>query len=211
MKFLKYTTYVIMAITFLLVIVLYIIKTQRYSKEWVEDIKVNKNETLSIEFIQSQRKTYGGHGFSWGGGDFKNKIKFDYNGRTYFHKTSYNLIIIREYNGHFYLVYYDRKTYKKRISFRFYKSTKKGNFEEIEPTKFPKHIVIQNRGFGKTDSPERLIGLDPKKMFYSKTAMLWYMVEGKQKVFDYDYKNYSIKLSFIKAYKEKYITNIAEE
>jgi len=170
---------------------------------------VKKNVVIPIELMHSSKKYYGGHGFGYGGGDIKNHVKFNYSDIEYLHEIPYILVVVKLYKGDFYLVYYDRVTDIHNTTYKFYKSTEKGDFKEIEASKFPKHLAIQNR-FWDNDVLEnsrdlkRLKGLNPEKILGSTTAKIWYTMDDKPKTFD-------SMIEFIKDYKEKYITNKKEE
>ena len=209
MKFLKYILYLIFGFIILAFVVFSYFKTRRNTDTWIESIEIAKNITVDIELTYSQRKVYGGHGLGWGGGDYKNSIKFNYNGVSYFHETPYIPIVIRLYEDAVYIIYHDRETYPGKITYKFYRSTTKGEFKEIMPSKFPKHIAIQNRWFTEVDNAERLIGLDPDKMTKARTTRIWYMIEGMQSIF-IPQKN-PVSIEFVKQYKEKYITNRQED
>ncbi len=198
--------YAILGLLVLIVGSIYILSVQRDTKKSTENIEVAKNTVIQMERIHSQKKYYGGHAFGWGGGDVKNSIEFDYDKINYLHKTPFIPIVIKLYKENFYLVYYDRETDFDNITYRFYKSTKKGDFKEINPSEFPKHIAIQNRFWSSTNKPEDLIGLIPEKLVNTTTTYLWYLIEGKPEKYNWD-----TRIEFIKEYKEKYITNRAKE
>ncbi len=198
MTIIKYVIYTILILIFGFV---FVFTFFRESETWIENITVAKNVILPVENTRSQKKTLNGYPLF---GDLyrKNQIKFNYNNIKYIHKVPFIPIVIRMYKNDFYLVYYDR-TDMKNITYRFYKSTSEGDFEKIEPTKFPKHLAIQNRWFNGDDNAENLIGLKPEKLLGTTTAFLWRMIEDYPKGFD-------SSLDFIKQYKEKYITNREE-
>jgi len=197
--------FAVVTIFVLLIVGMYIYTMQRDTKTEVENIEVNHNITLPIEVMNSQRLSYWGH-FGGGGGDVKNHIKFQYKGIEYLHKTPFIPIIVKLYKEHFYLVYYDRETIPRETTYKFYKSSNNGNFEEINPSQFPKHLAIQNRFWSKSgDKPEDLAGLQPEKLVSTTTAYLWYNYLTKDEQKNYEYAS----IDFIKEYKEKYITNRA--
>jgi len=188
---------------------IYYLSVQRDTKIWTEDINVTKNLTIPIEFKSSQRKYYGGHAFGWGGGDVKNHIKFQYHNIAYLNETPFIPVVVKFYEDTFYLIYFDRETHLRKITFRFYKSTSKGTFKEINASDFPKHLAIQNRWFkGYNSDPNDLIGLDPKKITGTMTSKIWYMIEGEQKLFEH---HSPATIDFVKNYIEKYITNQKEK
>ncbi len=209
MTLLKCIGFIFLGLISLVIGVVYLLSIQRDCSTWVEHIQIAKNITVDVELTYSQRKVYGGHGLGWGGGDYKNSIKFNYNGVSYFHETPYIPIVIRLYEDAVYIIYHDRETYPGKITYKFYRSTTKGEFKEIMPSKFPKHIAIQNRWFTEVDNAERLIGLDPDKMTKARTTRIWYMIEGMQSIF-IPQKN-PVSIDFVKQYKEKYITNKQED
>ena len=158
--------------------------------------------------MHSQKKYYGGHAFGWGGGDVKNFIKYIYNDIEYIHEVPYILIVIKLYKDNFYLIYFDRETHLRKITYRFYKSTNKGVFKEIIATEFPKDLAVQNRWFSSHESSsnkkENLIGLNPQKMRGTMTVDIWYMIEGKESLFTH---NTRVPIEFIEKYKEENFTN----
>ncbi len=204
MTFLKYIGFTILGLVILAIGSVYVFSIQREISIKTINIEVAENLVIPIEEMDSQRKYYGGHGAGWGGGDIKNHIKFSYNDINYLHETPFILEFIKFYKNSFYLIYYDRETYTRKTTYRFYKSQKNGDFKEIEPTKFPKHLAIQNRFWSDNFTPEDLIGLDPEKLLGTPTAAVWYMIEGEPKTPD-------LYIDFIKQYKEKYITNRTEK
>ena len=211
MKFFKYLGIIILGLVFLSATIIYFLKIQRDSKTWVENIEVAKNTSIPIELTYSQRKVYGGHGLGWGGGAYKNSIKFNYNGVNYFHETPYIPVVLKMYQKQFYVVYYDRETYTPLTTYRFYKSIDKRHFKEVEPINFPKHVAIQNRWFKGGNTREGLVGLIPENLQGTTTARIWLVLDGKQKMFDGpNPPNVVNPLKFIKQYKEKYITNREE-
>ncbi len=199
--------YTILSLITLIVGFIYILKIQRDTDSWIENVVINKEVgDIPVERMYSQRKYYGGHGAGWGGGNVKNHIKFSYNNVNYLHKTPFVPLVLRMDKELFYLVYYDRETDIQKPNYKFYKSTKEGEFKEIKATEFPKHLAIQNLYWNKSDiKSEELIGLVPKKLKNTKTAYLWYLIEGKPEKYSWDTRE-----EFIKEYKEKYITSRAE-
>jgi len=200
MKFLKYMMYVIFGLIILIIGSIYILSILRDTKKSEEIIEVAENVQIQMTRIHSQKKYYGGHGFGWGGGDVKNSIEFEYNDINYLHKTPFIPIVIKLYKENFYLVYYDRETDIHNPGYRFYKSNKKGDFKEMNPTEFPKHLAIQNRFWSDNDTPEDLVGLIPEKLKSTTTAHLWYLIEGKPENYKWD-----TRIKFITEYKEKHI------
>lgn len=197
MKFLKYLIITVIGVPVLLLLSIYLYTQQRETSIIEIKIKVAKDITIPIEEMTSQRISLG-HALG-GGGDVKGYIKFDYDNIKYLHEVPYILELIKLYKDDFYLVYYDRETDFHNITYRFYKSTKWGSFEEINPTTFPKHIAIQNRFWYESDAKYNLVGLKPEKMLGSTTASMWYMIAGEPEIDSYE--------EFLKDYKEKYITN----
>ncbi|SDF50146.1 hypothetical protein [Cellulophaga baltica] len=205
MKVLKYIGYTILGIVFLFLSLIYLLKIQRETVKSRLDIQAAKNLVIPIKKTHSQRVYYGGHGLGWGGGDVKNLIEFNYLDKAYSHETPFILVLFRLYKEDFYVVYYDRETDFNNITYRFYKSNKKREFEEIKATTFPKHLAIQNRFWciecSDGSKPEELIGLEPTNMLGTTTAQLWYLIEGKPKMYNENPKQ------FLKEYKRKYITS----
>ncbi len=198
--------YIILGVLILTVAGIYLLSIQRETKRSVENIEVAEDIVIQMIRIHSQKKYYGGHAMGWGGGDVKNAIEFDYNKINYIHKTSFIPVIIKLFKEHFYLVYYDRETDIHNTTYRFYKSTEKGGFKEIDSSEFPKHLAVQNRFWSKSsDTPEDLIGLIPEKMINTTTAYLWYLIEGKPEKYNWD-----TRIEFIKEYKEKYFPKLKE-
>lgn len=201
MRVLKYIGYIILGLIIFIVGFIFILKTQRDTSIKIENIRVSENIILPIEIMHSQRKYFGGHGFGWGGGHQKNGVEFEYKKKQYEHKTPYIPITIKYENERFYIVYYDRETDINNTTFRFFKSTKKGKFEEINTSDFPKHLAIQNRWFTNENKQENLLEMDPEKLLGTMTVDIWYMIEGKKALDGYD----ASEIDFIKEYKEKYI------
>ncbi len=209
MTFLKYIVFTVLGLAILAIGSVYVLSIQREISIKTINIEVAENLVIPVEEMDSQRKYYGGHGAGWGGGDIKNSLKFKYANMIFFNETPYIPVVLKMYQKQFYVVYYDRETYLRETTFRFYKSTQAGDFKEIEPTEFPKHLAIQNRWFKGYDSdPNDLVGLVPKKIKGTMTSKIWYMIEGKENKFTH---NTPVHLDFIKQYKEKYITNRQED
>ncbi|MCD8415944.1 hypothetical protein LNI89_11630 [Tenacibaculum dicentrarchi] len=209
MKNFKIVMLILIGIVTLIIAYIYYLSIQRDTKIWVEDIEVAKNMKISIELMASQRKYYGGHAFGWGGGDDTGYVKFKYKGIDYADDAPYTPIVIRYYNQEFYIVYWDRETDFNQITYKFFKSTKKGYFIAIERNKFPKQLAIQNRWFrNKLINKEILNDLEVERMGRSLTGKMWYFIETG---INYSDSPFSISKDFIKDYKEKYITNREDE
>ena len=209
LKTLKYIGLTMVGLIILITGYVYYLSLQRDTSTWIENTQVSENVKIPIEFMTSQKKYYGGHAFGWGGGDVKGHIKFMYKGIEYINSTSYIPVVTKFYEDSFYLIYYDRETHLRKTTFRFYKSTKNGIFEEIKAVDFPKHLAVQNRWFSSHESSynkkEYLIGLNPQKMLSSMTVKIWYMIEGKLSLFN---GNERIPIEFIEKYKAANFKNI---
>ena len=203
MKFLKYFGFTILGLIILITGYVYYLSVQRDTSTWIENTQVSEKVKIPIEFMTSQKKYYGGHAAGWGGGDYKNHLKFKYNDIEHIHKTPYIPLVIKFYKDDFYLIYYDRETHLRKTTFRFYKSIKKGVFEEIKAAKFPKHLAVQNRWFGSYGcKKEDLVDLNPQKMRGTLTVEIWYMIEGESLFADV-----KVPIEFIEKYKEENFTN----
>ena len=202
MKFLK--CFGCLGITLLIAGFFFILINSRTRSTDIKEIAVAKNIVIPVELMHSQKRYFGGHGFGFGGGNVKNQVEFYYNQIKYLHNTPYILEVIKLYKNHFYLIYYDRVSDRNEITFRFYKSTKEGGFDEIKATQFPKHLAIQNRFWTGYNKPEDLVGLIPEKLKGTKTVSYWHIIEDEPQDWD-------TRVEFIKDYKEKYITNRKEQ
>ncbi|MGG6231133.1 hypothetical protein [Tenacibaculum sp. SDUM215027] len=187
---------------------IFYLKFQRKTKVWSEEIEVANDIKIPIEFMSSQRKYYGGHGFGWGGGDDRSSIKFDYNSISYSHKGSYFLpYVIKLFKDNFYVVSFDR-TNMSKIIFRFFKSDKKGSFKEIKAEEFPKHLAVQNRKLKDTavyygdETKEMMKTLNPDEIKNTLTAKMWFQLERGTNYYEMPS---DISLDFLKSYKEKYL------
>lgn len=201
MKTLKKMGLIFSGIILIVVLLIFYFLFRRETKEWTESISVAPNTEISVDLMSSQRGYFGGHGLGWGGGHQKNGVEFEYKEKQYEHKTPYIPITLKYENERFYIVYYDRETDINNTTFRFFKSTEKGKFEEINTSDFPKHLAIQNRWFTNENKRENLLEMDPEKLLGTMTVDIWYMIEGKEALDGYD----ASEIDFIKEYKEKYI------
>jgi hypothetical protein len=119
-------------------------------------------------------------------------------------RTPYIPIIIKEIEKISYTVEWDCETDFSKSIFRFYEY-KNGKWEEINYTKFPKSLSVQNVC---TDLKDKEIALkmDPEDYWFrqSKTGRLWILLEtGKQYYETRDDDSYLP--SFFSEFKEKYI------
>lgn len=202
MKILKKMSLIFLGIVLIGIILILYFLFRRDTKEWTENIEVAVNTEVSVDLISSQRGYFGGHGLGWGGGHKKNAIEFEYDGVHYEDNMPYIPVSITYHDNNFYLIYYDRETDINKTTFRFFRSTKKGKFDKIKASDFPKHLAIQNRSFnGFNSNEEDLVGLDPEKLVGTMTVDIWYQIEGKVSLDGYD----PTELDFIKNYKKQYL------
>ncbi|WP_299242774.1 hypothetical protein [uncultured Aquimarina sp.] len=202
MKTLKKIGLIFSGIALIVVLLISYLLFKRETKEWTENITVAPNTEISINLMSSQRGYFGGHGLGWGGGGQKNSIEFEYDRVQYEDEMPYTPISIKYYDRHFYIIYFDRETDFNKISFRFFKSTNEGEFNEIESSQFPKQIAIQNRWFSNQEKQNKIEQLQLNEIRGSLTAKVWYQLE---KGIDYYEMPSYIPLDFLESYREKYI------
>ena len=175
---------------------------KRETKEWTEDITVAPNIEISVDLMSSQRGYFGSHGLGWGGGGQKNEITFVYDGVAYEDDMPFVPIAIRYYQKDFYIIYFDRETDFNKITFRFFKSTKKGGFKEIESDQFPKQIAVQNRWFDDKKQGDKIRRVQLDEVSGSLTAKVWCQLETGEEYYEMPYY---IPLEFLESFKKKYI------
>lgn len=202
MKILKRITLLFLGIVVISIAGILYSVFKRETKEWAENIVVAPNTEVSVELMSSQLGYFGGHGLGWGGGNDKGSLEFKYNGINYTDELPYTLIALVYEKEFFYCIYYDRETDFNKIIFRFFKSTKKGSFEEIKASDFPKHLAIQNRWFSTDEKQRNTKQLKLDNIQSSLTAKVWYELEKGEKYYEMPYY---IELNFLENYKRKYI------
>lgn len=144
------------------------------------------------------------------GKDKKDEYRWTKNEINYIRKTYYIPIVIDEYEGIPYMVEFDRETDFPRCFLNLYKY-KEGKWEEIDYTRFPKSIAIQNKWLNKNDI-EMLNRMDPEDhdfRVYSLTAKLWILLETGKQYYESE-RDYTTPPTFFAEFKDKYITRKTE-
>jgi len=175
---------------------------QRESSNWAETVRFSNGTDILVRQHASQRIYHGHpHVFGWGGGHPTQKMQFEFNRTLITWQGPYIPIALNAEGTQVYLAVFDRETDFSRISYRLYQYGG-GTWLEIQPSKFPRRLAIQNLWLKEGDGViARALNTADAVFRSSLTAKLWLKLDK-----DVDYYNapHEVDKVFLDDYKRRY-------